>query len=202
MKMYRCVWLVPVLLLSGCAGMADMTSKLGGLGQISEEVQSFDGATVVEMSPAFVYSDGATFGVTETKLGARWSSKAPAHVALVLTYRGDVASGRSYMNFSGVDINIDGTISSYKIAGTTAHDSSGFNSVSRTIYTESSNVVIVPMAVLERMLSAKDCRLRFHTSKGFEDGVFTVARSSAGQGMAIISLREFVGRVKAKTAMR
>lgn len=202
MKMYRCVWLVPVLLLSGCAGMADMTSKLGGLGQISEEVQSFDGATVVEMSPAFVYSDRATFGVTETKLGARWSSKAPAHVALVLAYRGDVASGRSYVNFSGVDINIDGTISSYKSAGATVHENSGFNSVSSTIYTDSSNVVIVPMAVLEGMLSAKDCRLRFHTSKGAEDGVLTVARSSAGQGMAIISLREFLGRVKEKTAAR
>lgn len=194
--------LIVLSLLGGCAGMADATSRFAGLGVISEEVQSFDGATVVQMSPMFLYREGESmFGGVHTKLGARWNSKTPTFVGLVLSYSGDVSGYRpGYIGFDGLDINIDGVISNHKASGQTAHDHSGYNSVSRTIYTKSENVVIVQLATLEKMLQAKDCRLRVHTSKGFEDVHFSVERMPGGQGTAIIPMRDFISRVKSKAA--
>jgi hypothetical protein len=183
-------------LVSGCAGMADATSRLAGIGVIDEEKSTFDGATIVKMSPAFLYREGAWLGVP-IKLGARWSSKAPEHVAMVLSYSSNISSGgAAYLGFSGLDINIDGDIKEYKAAGLTSHDSSGYNTVSRTIYTESQNSVVIPLATLQKMLLAKDCRLRIQTGKGYEDVQFSIERIPGGQSTAILHLREFVSRVQ------
>lgn len=194
--------LIVLVPLAGCAGMADVTSRFAGLGVISEEVQSFDAATVVQMSPMFLYREGQSmFGGVHTKMGARWNSKTPRFVGLVLSYSGDVSGYRpSYIGFDGLDINIDGVISEHKTSGQTGHDNSGYNSVSRTIYTKSENVVVVPLETLEKMLQAKDCRLRVHTSKGSEDVHFSVERMPGGQGTAIVPMRDFLASVKSKAA--
>lgn len=186
-------------LVHGCAGMADAMSGLAGLGVISEEKSTFDGASIVRMSPAFLYREGATLGVP-FKLGAQWSDKSPNHVALILSYSSDIASGggRSYLNFEGLDINIDGKISNYNVGGPTSHESGTYNTVSRTIYTESRNSVVVPISVLQDMLSAKDCRLRIRSSRGYEDAQFSIERIPGGQGTAILPLREFASKVQAK----
>lgn len=188
------------VLVSGCAGMADATSRLAGIGVVEEEKSTFDGATIVTMSPAFLYREGAWLGVP-IKLGARWSSKAPNHVAMIVSYSSSVsAGGTAYLNFSGLDVNIDGKISEYKTSGLTSHDSSGYNTVSRTIYTESQNAVVIPLVTLQEMLLAKDCRLRIHTSKGYEDVQFSIERIPGGQSTAILHLREFMTRVQTVSA--
>ena len=48
------------------------------------------------------------------------------------------------------------------------------------------------------MVSANDCRIRIYTSQGYEDAVFSITRSSSGQGTAILSIREFIATVKAE----
>jgi len=186
-----------VVLLNGCAGMADGMSQLAGIGVVEEEKSTFDGATIIKMSPAFLYREGAWLGVP-VKLGARWTSKAPDHVAMILFYGSSTASGSSaYVNFSGLDINVDGRISEHKSAGMTSHDSSGYNTVARTIYTESQNAVVIPFDMLEQMLAAKDTRLRIHTSKGYEDVQFSIERIPGGQSTAILHFKDFLSRVKA-----
>jgi hypothetical protein len=183
--------------LSGCAGMADATSKMAGLGIVTQEKSTFDGATIVEVSPNWLYDPNGSLG-NSVKLGARWSSNAPEYVALVLSYSSNTSGyGAAYIGLSGIDINIDGDIKSFSSNKPTNLDSSGYNSVSRTIYTESKNTVVIPYSTLERMVAAKDCRLRIHTSKGYEDARFSIERIPGGQGTAILSIREFMEKVRA-----
>lgn len=184
--------------LSGCAGMADATSKIAGLGVVKQEKSTFDGATIVEVSPNWLYDPEASRG-NSVKLGARWSSNAPEFTALVLSYSSNTSgSSATYIGLSGIDINIDGDIKLFSSGKPTDLDSSGYNSVSRTIYTESKNTVVIPYSILERMMAAKDCRLRIHTSKGYEDARFSIERIPGGQGTAILSIREFIGKVNAE----
>lgn len=183
--------------LSGCAGMADATSKMAGLGVVTQENSTFDGATIVEMSPNWLYDPNGSWG-NSVKLGARWSSNASEYVALVLAYSSNTSGySAAYIGLSGIDINIDGDIKSFSPGKPTNLDSSGYNSASRTIYTESKNTVVIPYSTLERMVAAKDCRLRIHTSKGYEDARFSIERIPGGQGTAILSIREFMEKVRA-----
>ncbi|QNN47286.1 hypothetical protein H9L17_03805 [Thermomonas brevis] len=180
--------------LCGCAGMADGMSKVAGLGVVKQETSTFDNAAVVTASPTFLYGKG--WPGNRVKLGARWTSASPDRVALVLAYDSNVTGyGDAYMNLTGIDINIDGEISSHAANAPTALDSSGYNSVSRTIYTSSRNAVVIPYALLERMVAAKDCRIRIHTGKGYEDAQFSVERIPGGQGTAILAIREFLAKV-------
>ncbi|NOU50154.1 hypothetical protein HG263_06315 [Pseudoalteromonas sp. JBTF-M23] len=192
------ITIASVLLLNGCAAVADSMSKMAGIGVVTEEVSTFDNATIVNMSPAFLHAEGS-WG-NNIKLGARWSSKSPDYAALVLSYSSDVSSSRSaYLNLSGLDINIDGKITSYKTGRLTNHEGSDYNNVTRTIYTKSENAVVVPYSILEQMVEAKDCRLRIHTSKGYEDAQFSIERIPGGQGTAILPMREFVANINSKT---
>ena len=186
-----------LILLSGCTGMADSMSKFSGLGVISEEKSTFDGATIVAVSPTWLYDPNGSWG-NQVKLGARWSSSSPDYVALILAYSSDTSGyGATYMSLSGIDVNIDGNIQSFKSGKPTSLDSSGYNTISKTIYTESKNSVVIPYSVLEEMVSAKDCRVRIHTSKGYEDAQFSIERIPGGQGTAILSIREFMQRISA-----
>jgi hypothetical protein len=195
MPMLFAVTVLPAL--SGCAGMADATSKMAGLGVVTQEKSTFDGATIVEVSPNWLYDPAGSWG-NSVKLGARWSSNAPEFVALVLSYSSTTSGyGATYIGLSGIDINIDGDIKSFSSGKPTNLDSSGYNSVSRTIYTESKNTVVIPYSTLERMVTAQDCRLRIHTSKGYEDARFSIERIPGGQGTAILSIREFLEKVRA-----
>jgi hypothetical protein len=189
-----------LLAMSGCAGMADATSKMAGLGVLTEHKSTFDGATIIELSPTWLYDPEGSWG-NRVKLGALWSSAAPNHAALILAYSSSTSGyGAAYIGLSGIDVNIDGEIKSYTSNKPTDLDSSGYNSISRTIYTESKNSVVIPYSVLERMVLAKDCRLRIYTSKGYEDARFSIERMPGGQGTAIISIREFMTKVSATRA--
>ncbi|WP_295956030.1 hypothetical protein [Rhodoferax sp.] len=179
------------------ADMADAASKMANLGVVEQEKSTFDGATIVKMSPAVLYREGATFGVPY-KLGAQWNSKAPEHVAIILSHQSNVAAGSSaFVAFSSLSTNIDGSIATYRTGGPTSNDSSSYNTVSRTIYTASTNSVVIPLAELRKMLVARDCRIRIETSKGYEDVQFSIERIPGGQPTAIIPLREFLSKIVA-----
>jgi|GEM_PF-1225938 len=184
--------------LAGCAGMADLTSQMGGLGVVSEKVSTFDGATIVEVSPQFVHDPKHTgFGFNAYKVGARWNSKVPDYVGLVMSFNSSTGGGGSvYTNLTGIDINLNGEQHSFTASGMTNHDDSGWNSVSKTIYTESQNTVVIPMALLKAMASSDDCRIRIHSTDGYEDALFSMERRPGGQGLAVLSIREFLDRVE------
>ncbi len=200
MKKVALVWML-ALTITGCASMADISSKIAGIGAISEEKSTFDNATIVSMTPAFLYAEGEWLGVP-VKLGARWSSNSPNYVALIMSYSSNTYGSSSdlYTNFSGIDLNIDGKITSYKATGLTKHSDSGYNTVSKTIYTESKSSAVIPLNVLKEMLAAKDTRLRINTGDGYMDAQFSIERIPGGQGTAILSMRKFVAKVESKIA--
>lgn len=183
-------------LLQGCSSMADGMSKMAGLGVVKESVSTFDGSKTIEVSPTFLYVEGS-WGNT-VKLGAIWNSSTPDLVGLVMEQSSSTSSiGRAYIGLQGIDINIDGEIVSYAANSPTKMSNSGYNTVSKTIYTSSRNAVLVPYDVFVKMLEAKDCRIRIKTSEGYEDSLFSTERIPGGQGTAILALREFRVKVDA-----
>lgn len=183
------------LLVQGCAGMADAMNKASGVGQVSQEVSTFDNATIINLSPAFLYGGGGMMG-NGFKLGARWNSNTPDSAVLVLAQSSSVSAGSAaYTNFKGVSISIDGDQKRFNIAGPTNHTSSSYNTVTRTIYTQSTASVIVPLALVEKMVTVKDCRIRIHSGDGYEDALFHMERIPGGQGTAIPAFREYLAKV-------
>lgn len=189
------------LLVQGCAGMADAMNKAAGVGQISQEVSTFDNATIINLSPAHLYGGDGMMG-NGFKLGARWNSNIPDSAVLVLSQSSSVSAGSgAYTNFSGISINIDGDQKRFNVSGPTDHTSSSYNTVSKTIYTQSTASVIVPLALVEKMVAAKDCRIRIHSGNGYEDSLFHVERIPGGQATAIIAFREYLAKVNSQRKM-
>ncbi len=197
--LFVCVISIAII-TTGCNSMADAMTKAAGVGVIKEEISTFSNATEISMSPAFLYNPEAFTNASSLKLGARWEESTPHLVALILAYNSDIASGGGYVNFSGLDINIDGEISSHKTSGQTLHTNDGFNTVSRTIYTSSKNLTYIKLDQLNEIINAEDCRLRIHTSNGYEDIIFSIDRIPGGQSTARMHLRDFYKQVMKKQA--
>jgi hypothetical protein len=180
--------------------MADMTSKMGGLGVVSEKVSTFDGATIVEVSPQFVHDPKHTgWGFNSYKLGARWNSNSPEYVALIMSYSSSADNvGSIYTSLTGIDVNLNGQKYSFEAGGATSHGNDGWNDLSKTIYTNSQNTVVVPLEFLQEMTVTEDCTIRIHSSDGYEDALFSMERRPGGQGLALMSIREFLSKVKNK----
>lgn len=171
--------------------------QLAGLGVVTQHTSTFDNSTVIEVSPNSLYDPASKWG-TPLQLGARWSSASPDSVALLLAYDSDVANANpAYLNLTGLDINIDGAMSSYQAAQPTNLSSGAYNTVSRTIYTSSENAVVVPYSVLQRMVAAKNCRIRIHTGSGNQDADFSADHIPGGKATAITSIRTFMAKVAA-----
>jgi hypothetical protein len=182
--------------LQGCATMTDAMSAAAGMGVVSESHDTFDNATNISVSPMPLWAKGS-WG-NQIQLGALWLSSHPDLVALQMSYRTDVnAGGDVYKSFAGMDINVDGNVTHWESTAPTNLGSSNYNTVSKTIYTSSSNVVVIPYSLLQQMVMAKDCRLRIHTSDGFEDSQFNIERIPGGQATALLSIRKFMARVDA-----
>lgn len=196
----RSIWVIgtfiSVVVLTGCAGMADSMDEMAGLGVIKEEKSTFDGATIISVSPTWLTGDPDSLGANSIKLGAQWSSNAPEYVVLVMQYNSSTSGyGDAYLNIIGLNVNIDGKVESFKPETSTMLDNSSYNSVSQTIYTESTNNVIVPLDYLKKMIAAEDCRLRVHTGKGYEDSIFSIERTGGGARTAKITIGRFIDKI-------
>lgn len=183
-------------LISGCAGMADAGSAMAGIGKVTAEKSSFDDATIVRMAPAFLYDPEAGWAGVSIKLGGYWTSAHPEHVSLILAYDSDTRTGATYRSLRGMDISINGTVTKFAAGRPTSYDYGSYNSVSNTIYTQSSNAVVIPYALFEQMMTAKDVRLRISTGAGFVDAVFSTERIPGGQATAKLAFRKFVEKIE------
>lgn len=191
----RRIVLLTIAMLAGCAGITDTMTRHAGLGVLSEEVATFDGSTTVTVSPANLWADGK-WKANNIRLGARWNSTQPDVVALILNYEPyGPFGGPSFAIINGLDINLDGKISSHKTIGITDLQTGSYNSISRSVATSSTNHVALPLATLKQMVVAKDCRLRITTSNGTEDAQFSLERIPGSTELAIVPIREFLARV-------
>ena len=145
-----------LLALGGCTAM----DRLAGKGVVSQSVSTRDQATRIEVSPNALYDPGSAPG-TPLQLGARWTSDAPQSVALVLAYQSKVSSDRPIVpNFDALQISIDGQVSSFPASKPNDISSGLDNPVAHTQYMSSRAEVQIPYALLQRMVTAKDCWLR------------------------------------------
>jgi hypothetical protein len=191
----RWVLSAALLALCGCTAM----DRLTGMGVVSQSASTPDHATIIDVSPNALYDPGNARG-TPLQLGARWSSDAPQSVELVLSYQSAVSSDApTVQNFDTLEISIDGQMSSFP-ARKPSDTSSGFdNSVSHTIYTSSRGEVLIPYALLQKMVATEDCWLRA-TGGGYQDAKFSAERLPDGKPAAIVSIREFMAKVDAVRA--
>ena len=182
-------------ILTACASMVDSMDKMIGVGQISVEKEVLDDSTTVKLTPAFLTDDVSDYGLNNYKLGGRWNSQAPETIFFELNYDSQVG-GNAYTGFEGITIRINGRSQRFDNVGTTNLSSSSYNTVTNTIYTESSGVVPVPLETVENMVSADDVRLRIHSSDGYEDSIFSADRTTSGQKLARPYFQAFIVEVK------
>jgi len=185
------------LLLAGCASIT-------GVGLVTESVSSFDNSKIIEASPGYLYDETrGMFDPIPFRLGARWNSASPEHAALVISYAPNgLTTHKSFTNIQGIDLNIDGNISNHNVDGITNHQASDYNTVAKQIYTSSSNVVIIPLATLDQLVSAKDSRIRIRSMDGFIDAHFSIEQIPGASETAIVPIRDLLARVKAEKAAR
>ena len=185
------------LLGASCTNFTDSASALAGMGNVREEKSTFDDSEVVSVSPAPLYKKGSLLGVP-FMVGGIWKSNNPNSVGLVLSYSSSTASSNLYTSFSSLDINIGGKFYSYSKSGQTSLNSGGYNSISKQIYTESTDVVIIPMSVFQQMLSGNDVRVRLNSSDGPAEANFSEERIPGGQATAKFYLKKFADRISTK----
>ncbi|MDH4981250.1 hypothetical protein [Hyphomicrobium sp. D-2] len=194
--MNRIAALAATVFLGGCAGLADGTDALVGIGSISAEKSTFSGAYEVRMQPAWVYG-GDFFGVSMVKLGASWTAENAETVYLVMMVNSSTQSSLVYAGLEGLQINLNGQIHSFKAGAGTSMSSSPYNTVTRQIYTQSKNAVAVPLSLVREMVSSEHCKIRFITSAGYQEADFSIERSEAGGAGARHYMREFLQKIDA-----
>ena len=179
--------------LCSCSGTYEAMNHAAGLGVIKTKKSTFDGDNTISMTPSILYRK-EIFGES-FQMGATWSASSPNVVGLHIVHNSSTRYGRSYLSIRGLDINIDGNITRHNTQGATSFDSSGYNTISKTIYTTSHNTIIISLSKLERMLTANDCRLRIRTSQGSHDRIFSKERNG-GAPLAKYDLKKFVAQIK------
>lgn len=178
-------WMVlaTALTLSGCAAM----QKMSGSGVLDVYEDQFKGGARISMTSApTVNLEGIT---ATTELGGFWSAESPDAVAIRLVSKSSVKESDTYVTFEQLQVRIDGEITTFD-AGTTSHDSGGYNEVSRTIYTTSRAVVIMPYDYFVKMMDDPNSKVRVTTRKFYEDIDFHKESNFSGFRLAKSTLSD------------
>lgn len=163
----------------GCSGIADSLDKAAGTGQLTSSTD-FQGNYQVVVTPTYL-NDGGTFN-NAVHLGAYYNESIPDTIVLNLVYGSSTNAETIYTSLDGISIKIDGEVKRFD-SGVTHLDHDGWNTISKSVFTQSESAVVIPFDVFEKMIAAKNCDLRIHTGNGYEDADFTIERNS-GQALA------------------
>lgn len=183
--------------LTSCATMSDTADQLSGLGKIEDRVSEFDGARTISSQPTHLQPLSGSMTGPYYRLGASWTSKAPETIALVFMHSSSIGSGNAYTNFKRVDINAGGQVTSFEMATATALDNSSYNSVSKTIYTQSTAFAVLPLDYARGVFSNPDCKMRIVSSDAAFDADCAADRTTAGQATGALRVREVLGKIPA-----
>ncbi len=114
------------------------------MGVGSHLTSTFDNSTLIQVYRNSLYEPNSTWG-TPLQLGAIWTSAYPDEGGLILSFISNLSSGNAaYLGVTGIDINVDGIISSYKAEQQSTLSCSSYNSVAKTINTSSKNTIVLP----------------------------------------------------------
>lgn len=190
MKLLNTLIMLISLSLVGCA--TDGMNAAMGIGAISSSKTTFDNATHVDMTPAFL-TDGK--GNNRTQLGAKWISTMPDKVGLLLSYQSlGGAVGTTFANIRGLDVNVGGKIQSFDVIDMTQHNVG--TKPALLTDTSSQNYVLIPLTLLKTMVSTPNVQLRVRLDSGFEDSSFSTESSMGGE-TAIVPMRKFLNTIEA-----
>ena len=159
--------------LTGCAALTP--------GNIQESQSTFDGSTELVMEPpALVRSSAATWSGTSMEMSLFWNSKMKPGQLVLEVY---VEGIQSFAQAESLHFNINGAIVSFvSIDQLTGFETeSGFFGPAGEYHsptTHSSKRYLISTEFLERIINARDVRIRLDLSKIYVEGVFS--RGDAG----------------------
>lgn len=166
-----------LILLAGCAGAG---------GGITENRSTFDGAVSLSMRPANVFRNNDGMSGADMAFGLLWSSKQRDQVVLVA----EVYGAHSISTIRSLHFNVDGEMLSLSsIDRLTEFQSEYVRGVG--VSSSSSKRYLLNRALLDRLLAAKDVRVRLDLRKAYAEGVFTDATFGAARPAFV----KFVSRV-------
>nr|WP_136252852.1 hypothetical protein [Ningiella ruwaisensis] len=165
------ILLIAAIAISGCQSTGNMFTNMC---QIKEEIDTFTNQVRVDFTKCWVAAGESVWDMPIHKFGFTWYEAHPERIRVNLTYDSTVDAG-GYTNFESLLINIDGNIKERVEFGRTILGDSGYNSVSNTIYTDSSAGAFIDIETFEQMLRSDDVRLRVNTSDGYSDYVFHIS---------------------------
>ena len=170
--------MIASFLLAGCAAMVNQFS---GLGVISDQKSRIDDSEVVEVSGNHVVGNGGMSSFDGAMLGGRWESISPEIVYIAVTYSSSANAEPIIVDFDEFRVNVNGSISSFKPVGPAR--------------------ISMPLAYLESMLVAEECKLQLIRGPNVTEGDFAIA-SDAGKPTAKVSLQRFYDKVRATKTNR
>jgi len=189
--MKKILILLLALTVIGCASVADSLDKATGVGQLTSS-KDFEGNYQVVVTPTYL-NDGGMLN-NSVRMGAYYNESMPDTVVLSMVYGSDTNGRAIYTSIDGVSIKINGEVERFDTYGTRlSHD--GWNTISKSIFTESESTIAIPFELFKKMIAAKNCDLRIHTSSGYENADFTIERNS-GQALAKLAFMKLYEDMK------
>jgi len=172
-----------------------MADSASGLGTIDTQISSFDDSKIITLSPDALYHEDAPWTGVSTKLGAVWASTMPEFITLTLKDESNISSSNSYKLFESVSVKTENGITPLQINGTTFSDD-GYNTVTKTIHTQSTSTVRLKLADLESYLNSETCVFKITRSDGYELADCKVDRIPGGKKTAILGLKKVIDEIK------
>jgi len=185
---------MPLMLIS-LIGCGSTLNEMGGIGILETNIDRLDGATEVTITATPMHNFEGD--VATTRLGASWESEYPDKVFLRLTSASSVKQSDTYVSFESMEVSISGDIRTL-ILNRTLHNSGGYNSVTRDIYTNSSTSVLLDYDYFKLMVTNPTTKIRVNTTNWFEDIDFKKETNGIGADLAKASLKKFITEVDNK----
>ena len=177
------------VLLTACTSMTDMMDGASGLGALSIDQDSFDGTTIISLTPDTLYDpEASVFNPVDSRIGAVWSSESPDFVHLAFQQDG------GYVNFTEISFNIDNSIKTYTIGlSDLKFSSTHLGGMKSTAYS------IISTSVFKEILSADTCRMRIKKDTGNEQADCKLDRIPGGKKTAILGFRKMLTAIEENT---
>lgn len=153
--------------LTACAAI------LGAPGHITEKQSTFDNSTQLSMEPAFVFRHADGFSGSDLQLSLFWrSTMQPGQLVLVAYVDGT----HNFEQGQSLFFNIDGEIVGFESIDQLT-DITFKPGIYDAIYIAGTNVsskrYLISPSFLEKILNAKDVRVKLNMSRTFVEGVFS-----------------------------
>lgn len=168
---------VIAILISGCTA-SQMANMSGMPGSITDQVSSFDGQREITMQKSYIRQNSAStagFNPATMSMGAFWSSKMPKDTIIV-----DVGVDGTYSiaTDESLQFNVDGTMYQFSSVDKRLTDIKVGGSATGGNY--SSRQYALTRTFVQKLIDAKDVRVKLILDKTYVTGFFTTENNWGG----------------------